>query len=46
MTIDQINDIYLGSYYTVYKPDDKLYRLLGRINKQTIKPRNILILHS
>ncbi len=46
MTIDQINDIYLDLIIPVYKPDDKLYRLLGRINKQTIRPRNILILHT
>lgn len=46
MTTDQIKNIHLDLIIPVYHPDDKLHRLLLRMEKQTIKPKNIIILHT
>ncbi|TAH67599.1 MAG: glycosyltransferase [Anaerolineaceae bacterium] len=42
----KLRDIYLDLIIPVYQPDDRLYQLLIRIGKQTVKPKNILILQT
>lgn len=46
MTIDQLKDIRIDVIIPVYHPDEKLYDLLRKMESQTKKPENILILHT
>lgn len=46
MTLDLLKDMYVDVIIPVYHPDNKLKQLLKRIEKQTIKPKNILILQT
>lgn len=46
MTWEQLKDIHLDIIIPVYHPDNKLNHLLLGIERQTIRPRNILILQT
>lgn len=46
MTLDRLKDMYVDVIIPVYHPDNKLKKLLVRIEKQTIRPKNILILQT
>lgn len=46
MTCKQLKDIHVDVIVPVYHPDEKLHQLLLRMEKQTIKPKNILILQT
>lgn len=46
MTLEQIKDIHVDVIIPVYHSDNKLYQLLKKMEKQTIKPKNILILQT
>lgn len=46
MTLEQINNLHVDVIIPVYNPDNKLYRLLIRIEKQTIRPKKIIILQT
>lgn len=46
MTFEQLKDIHVDVIIPVYKPDKKLIKLLERMERQTVKPKNILILQT
>lgn len=46
MTLDQLRNLHVDLIIPVYRPDNKLNKLLKRIEKQTIRPKNILILQT
>ncbi len=46
MIDNSLEDIRVDVIIPVYHPDDKLYRLLTWMGKQTVKPENILILQT
>lgn len=46
MTNEQLKDTSVDVIIPVYRPDDKLYKLLNMMENQTIKPRNIIILQT
>lgn len=46
MTLDKLKDIHVDVIIPVYHPDNKLSKLLTRMEKQTIRPKNILILQT
>jgi len=46
MTLDQIKNLHLDLIIPVYHPDNKLNQLLMRIEKQTIRPKKIIILQT
>lgn len=46
MTLEQLKDTRVDVIIPVYKPDNKLYQLLLKMEKQTIKPKNIFFLQT
>jgi len=42
----RLNNMSLDLIIPVYRPDEKFYKLLGMLKKQTKKPKNILILQT
>ena len=46
MTLDELKDMNIDVIIPVYYPDEKLYKLLRRMNTQTKKPNKILILQT
>lgn len=46
MTFEQLKDAHVDVFIPVYKPDNKLYQLLLKMEKQTIRPGKIYILQT
>ena len=46
MALEHLKDISVDVIIPVYKPDNKLYQLLVKLERQTIKPKNIFILQT
>lgn len=46
MTNEELKNLTVDVIIPAYRPDDKFYRLLNMLEKQTVKPENILILQT
>lgn len=46
MENERLNNMSVDVIIPVYRPDDKFYKLLDMLNKQTVRPKNLLILQT